>query len=526
MNTKTSNIHIYITILLPIIIFGTLTIPAYADGDANTGISTGQKMQIVMDSCGTFEDFVALCFAAKCVEDCSDYEKNQYSDFWALMNFWNNAHPEGTHKAVIGNWFQSGALTQICEQSDEPVNFQEALEIFNDNGGSRHDALTSGCPCPDGIEVRQDGCSLTFICKIGGDADAELTATTPCPQVRGSDPKYPLVKMLSGTLIEWNGYGDVNEPMQVSFGAPGGPGMPGDYLGAEFYMADYTVTLSSIDIGNNVPFDYGVAESKKNAKNPLDRSNFVFQLIGNNPNVEVLDQHAIYDAYKNRSKYVQAYTVLENKGYGERPWNTYEKFIDAMCDMSTDKTRCKRELAYNGHQDTGMQGNLYLGNGDMSVIGLYSEISSHGCHGATVINDRNEPAFAINIESTWCFYVHADYQAFVWQVVESKYIGQCCDDWQYEKVDEATVCTVVSYHGEVVDECEEETYDIYDWVCHHYQDKYTNKFGWESMEGSSSSSGDCGICKTVVGYIDENGQPTTEPLGISFYQSQPLLVHN
>ncbi len=499
-------------VLFFLLTFGTANV--YADAGTYGGPTDAAMIGIARDV-GTFDSFAKLCAAAKCVEDCTQDEAARFSNLNNLAWIWNVANPDNPIT------IKQGQIGQICEQVNEPPNVQEIEQIYQANGGGHYASLTSGCPCPNGIEVQQNGCSLTFVCKIGGDTDAVLTATTPCPQVMGSDPKYPLAKMLSGTLIEWNGYGSVSEPQVISFGAPNGLSAPGAYYGAEYYVANYTVVLSSIDLGENVKFSTDRANAKKNAKNPLDRSNFAFNLVGGNSYVEVLDQHDIYDAYKARNKYVQAYTVLAGKGYHERPWTSYDKFIDAMCDMSSSKSRCKKELAYYGHRDTEMQGNLYLGNGDMSIIGLYSEVSSHGCHGATVINDKGEPAFGITIKSTWCFYVHAEYQGFVWQLTESKYIGNCCDDWDWVKTGEEERC---EFQTTAHERCS--TYSIVEWKCVHYQDKYTVKSGWEGMGGMASSSGDCGICSTVTGYLDENGNSTTEPLGISFYQSQPLLIRD
>ncbi|MBQ6518141.1 MAG: hypothetical protein IJI14_05430 [Anaerolineaceae bacterium] len=497
--------------------------PAFADeggdgiNDINTGPAAAGQISVIAADAGTFDSFAQLCFAAKCVEDCSEDEKRRYSSLSELAMVWNRAHPD--NRVIINN---AGDIAKICEQANNPPDFKAAQEIFEANGGSHYSSLTSGCPCPEGIEIKKNGCSITFVCKIGGDTNAELTATTPCPQVRGTDPKYPLVKMLSGTLIEWNGYGTVTEPMTISFGAPGGISSPGAYFGAEYYQANYTVTLSSIDIGQNRIFDENVADKMKGRKHPLDRSNFVFQLVGGNEYVKVLDQHDIYNAYKNKGPEVQAYLALANKGWGERPWTTYEEFVKGMCKMSSSPRRCTRELGYKSHKDYGMQGNLYLGNGDMSILGLYSEVSSHGCHGATVVNDKGEPAFAVNIESTWCFYVHAEYQGFTWQIVESKYIGQCCDDWQWVKVGEEEVCSEKVGGGSTDEDCE--FHDVMSWECQHYQEKYTNKYGWESIGGTSVSTGDCGVCGSAIGYIDEKGKSTTKPLGVSFYQSQPLLL--
>lgn len=385
--------------------------------------------------------------------------------------------------------------------------------------------LASNCPCPGGVEVFQDGCNISVTCVIGGDNDAEFTVKSPCPTVRGSDPKYPLVKMLSGTLVEWNDAAGVSyNTMEVSWGASGGHGEPGDYYGATIYEGlNYEIIVSSIDMGQGVKFNLGAANAKKNTKNPLDRRNIEFALTGSNPNVEILSQKDIYNAYKNRSKYVQAYTVLEGKGYKERPWTTYDKFIDAMCNMSADKSRCKKELAYTGHRDTEMWENLYLGNGNTSIIGLYSEISSHGCHGATVLNDKDEPAFGIKISSTWCFYFHASWGGrSVWLIDSCDLIRNCCKEIG-EVHETHTKCdTCEGDNGEDEEcNCREEHTVLY--YCKRAVNLYAKNDAWVG-QGGGESTGDCGICSTVSGYVDIKGNFSKDPYPISFYQSQPLLI--
>lgn len=417
------------------------------------------------------------------------------------------------------------AYFDMCNMITEEVADSVCNDPSNFNGPPPQ--LAGTCPCPGGIDVKQDGCQITFTCRIGGDSDASVTVKTPCPTIRGTDPKYPLVKMLSGTLVEWNDPASVGyDSWNVSWGASGGTGGPGDYYGAQHYGGIfYEVVVSSLDIGQNVRWDIKKANALKDAKNPLDRKNIEFALTGGNPNVEVLSQRDIYEAYKNRSNYVQAYLALENKGYGERPWNTYEKFIDGMCNMSSDKARCKKELAYHGHKDTEMQGNLYLGNGDMSIIGLYSEISSHGCHGATVISDKGEPAFGIELSSTWCFYIHASWGDYsTWQITSCEFFKRCCVEIGVETY-EVDCCRGGEREGddgeiECIDpgKCEEQEY-----YCAREMDHYILKEDWVS-QGGGESSGDCGTCTTVNGYVNPAGNFTTDPYPISFYQSQPLLI--
>ncbi|MBQ6518058.1 MAG: hypothetical protein IJI14_05015 [Anaerolineaceae bacterium] len=389
--------------------------------------------------------------------------------------------------------------------------------------------LASSCPCPGGVEIKQDGCNITFTCKIGGDHDASVTVTSPCPTIRGTDPQYPLVKMLAGTLIEWNEPADVTyTDWELTFGAPAGTGAPGGSYGAAAYNGvDYEVIVSSLDLGQNTRFSLNRANAIKNSKNPLDRKNIKFKLTGGNEYVEVLDQHDIYNAYKKKGPEVQAYLALAGKGWGERPWTTYEKFIDAMCNMSSSKSRCKKELAYYGHRDTEMQDNLYLGNGDMSIIGLYSEISSHGCHGATVINDKGQPAFGIEISSTWCFYLHASWADYsTWQIRSCEFFKKCCVELGIH-ITEYDCCVRESFDEEYEEyvceemgKCKKEEY-----YCKKELDHYIIHEDWIS-QGGGESTGDCGQCATVTGYMDIDGNYSQDPYPISFYQSQPLLIRD
>ena len=424
----------------------------------------------------------------------------------------------------------------FCGMNHDPRDLKKSAELNLAAGPALINILSGGCPCAGGISVETEGCHIRFICKTGGDQNASIEVFTPCPSVRGSDPKYPLVKMLSGTLIEWNDSPSIYDETEgyISRGAAGGTDGPGAFYGAEaFEGIRFTYVISSIDIGQNVHFNVGAANAKKNAKNPLDRKNIEYALTGGNSNVEILTQRDIYNAYKNRSKYVQSYTVLEGKGFNERPWTTYDKFIDAMCKMSADKNRCKRELAYVGHRDTELWGNMYLGNGNTSIIGLYSEISSHGCHGATVINDKGEPAFGITIESTWCFYIQAQWANYsTWELDKMEQLEECCEYLKSVKIGDETYCVrteTESWTDDDGDEhtgtkcVEEATRPVYKITCGSRHAYWLIEESWH-QHGGGSSSGDCGVCQTATGYVDLNGTMFTKPLGISFYQSQPLLI--
>lgn len=372
-------------------------------------------------------------------------------------------------------------------------------------------ALSSDCPCPGGLEIKQNGCKYHITCKVGGDHDAYFEADVPCPSIKGTDPQYPLVKMLSGTLIEWDKGVSSSFHEGVSDGAPDGIENSA-MLGAEIFDGiKYTLVASSVDLGKGAIFNVQAANAIKNSKNILDRDNFKIELVGGNPNVTVLKQKDIYEAYKNRTKYVQAYLVLAGKGYGERPWPTYEEYVKGICKMSDNPSRCRKSLSYKNHQDTEMMGNYYLGNANSTIIGLYSEVSSHNCHGATVLTPEG-PAFGIKIRSTWCFYVHASWDKYlVWETTKLEPTGKCCKKGSYYYV----ICIAQDPHtGEMgpmlCERCEEIQHyqEVREWVNH----------------GGGQSSGDCGACYTAEGYVTPEGIMKTDPYPISFYQSQPLLI--
>ncbi len=123
----------------------------------------------------------------------------------------------------------------FCGMSREPRDTAKS-EILNQAAGAPLiNALGSGCPCNGGISVATEGCHIKFTCNISGDQSAAIEVTTPCPTVHGTDPKYPLVKMLSGTLVEWNESPVISDNTggYLSRGAAGGTGSPGAFYGAD-----------------------------------------------------------------------------------------------------------------------------------------------------------------------------------------------------------------------------------------------------------------------------------------------------
>ena len=65
------------------------------------------------------------------------------------------------------------------------------------------DKMSGKCGCPSKPVYKIDGCQVTVSCDLEDDNATLVKIDIPCPTVAGTDPKYPLVKMLSGTLVEW-----------------------------------------------------------------------------------------------------------------------------------------------------------------------------------------------------------------------------------------------------------------------------------------------------------------------------------
>ena len=283
-----------------------------------------------------------------------------------------------------------------------------------------------------------------------------------------------------------------------------------------------TAVVSSVDIGD--VWNSGAAAAATRANDILDRKNVEYSLVGGNPNVKVLTQKEIWQAYKSRTDEVQAYLVLANKGYKERPWTTYEKFVKAMCKDSVNGSRfCEKELSAANTSISGIKNHVFYGNAKTSIIGVYSDISSHGCHGATVINDQGEPAFAIKIKSTWCLYIHVGFEtAWAWRAAEARvFVGHCCEN------EPVYVCEgehTVLYDGIESTVCSKEYY-----ACWMY-DFYTADIHWVESTGLGFGTkiDKCG-CFEITTYQTVDGKvfdslDDKSPLAVSFYQSQPLLI--
>ena len=83
-----------------------------------------------------------------------------------------------------------------------------------------YDKMSGKCGCPSTPQYKVDGCNITISCDLEDDSAATVEVKIPCPTVAVTDPQYPLVKMLSGILVEWknaNAYGS-SEDGSVTIG--------------------------------------------------------------------------------------------------------------------------------------------------------------------------------------------------------------------------------------------------------------------------------------------------------------------
>ncbi|MBQ6517648.1 MAG: hypothetical protein IJI14_02955 [Anaerolineaceae bacterium] len=375
-----------------------------------------------------------------------------------------------------------------------------------------YDKMSGKCGCPTTPKYKVNGCNITISCDLEDDSATIVEVKVPCPTVAATDPKYPLVKMLSGTLIEWRVDDEyVEAPHVLVYTNASTMQGYGTELFTDFNL---DIVVSSVDTG--AKWDIKKAEAIVIATESHSRDNIEFMLTGGNPNVKVLTAKDIYNAYRTKSDEVQAYLALAGKGWGERPWTTYEKFVQAMCKHSKSPRNCYRALVGQDHYSR--VGNYYLGNGNPTILGVYSEISSHGCHGATVVNDKGEPAFAINFKSTFCIYMHASWQGyFVWSTARQVPRGSCCVEW-HEKHEEIGNNCESPEHGRQCFPIVRTTV-----VCDQWKDFFSceDEFVYG---GPGESAEDCKQCIDIEGYLDASGAMHTDPLAISFYQSQPLLI--
>ena len=156
------------------------------------------------------------------------------------------------------------------------------------NGATHYRKLTSGCPC-EGMTVEDSGCTKKITCNFGDDLDSSVSVTFPCPIVYDPEPKYPLVKMLTGILIEWKqGSVEVSGgvPGTLTYKAPLGKNAP-TVVGAEIIEGlSFEITISSVYVGSI--WDEAAANAITNGKDALDRVNTAYKLLGGNSHVTML----------------------------------------------------------------------------------------------------------------------------------------------------------------------------------------------------------------------------------------------
>lgn len=381
------------------------------------------------------------------------------------------------------------------------------------------DRLSGNCGCPSKPTIIINGCEAIIKCGLEDDSATLLTIKIPCPTVYDAEPKYPLVKMLTGILAEW----DVDKerkktPATITYGSKGTAA-----YGSEMFTGfDLDIIVSTVDTGKK--WNQKEAERIAKAKESHSRTNIDFWLEKSGQKVYPMTAKDIYEAYKNRSDAVQAYLALANRNFGARPWTTYDKFMQQMCKKSINVSTCERSLIRS--DILGRVGNFWLGNGNPTVAGVYAEASSHTCHGATTTNDKGATAFGIIFRSTFYVYFHASWAGhYTYGNINDIFMGYACTS------------TYLRWHDHWVSECEE--YDENDecisetMVNYPYSTRHCGH--WAEMHacvddyipsGAGESREDCPECLELYGYQDEKGAINPKSYPISFYQSQPLLVGN
>ena len=377
------------------------------------------------------------------------------------------------------------------------------------------DKFSGDCGCPTKPKIIVRGCDVLVSCDLDDDNNTVVQFKIPCPTIADSDPKYPLVKMLSGSLIEWNvSEKRVKPPSTITYGSKDSIA-----YGSEIFAGfDLDIVVSTVDTGKK--WDIEKAESIVKTIEKHSRSNIDFALDKNGFTVEIMKPYDIYNAYKNRSPQVQAYLSLAFRGWSERPWTSYEKFINKACKDSTKPRICEKSLL--GIEYLGRVGNYYLGNGNPTILGVYSEASSHTTHGASVTNDRGEPAFGIHFRSTFYVYFHASWVDHgTYGNAAEIYMGPSCIA-PFTKTHYKQVCNMEGEPGHERAVCENVMYTTRH--CAAWAETYGCVDDY-LMSGTGQSREDCPECVKIYGWLDKKGKAHTEPFPISFYQSQPLLIN-
>ena len=186
--------------------------------------------------------------------------------------------PEGSvpYKSESPSWLRARntCLTRadvvVCKEckDDAKCGIPDMLGV---DGAAHYRKLTSGCPC-EGMTVEDSGCTKKITCHFGDDLDSSVSVTFPCPIVYDPEPKYPLVKMLTGILIEWK-QGSVevsgSVPGTLTYKAPLGKNAP-TVVGAEIIEGlSFEITISSVYVGSI--WDEAAANAITNGKDALDR---------------------------------------------------------------------------------------------------------------------------------------------------------------------------------------------------------------------------------------------------------------
>lgn len=420
-----------------------------------------------------------------------------------------------TYTQVCYRYVNTGQKCLDKNKTFDPPAYLDDFQL------GRYPIFKTKFPCPD-FTIQGSGCSTKLVCRFGDDEDKQIEMRVPCPAAGAkSHPEYPLVRMLSGTTFEWT---NLSEPIGAGFIGDLKYGVneelkTGKYIGAEWYFdVTATFTLSSIYVGREWSTDK--ANSAARAKPKLERTNIEFS---HNGRAILLTAQDIFDAYKSKSEYVQAYLALMERNFGEREYINYQAFMADICRDALNRTQCTTMLDSNNNSLlTGPEG-LYMGNANPTILGVYSEYSSHPCHGGSVIKD-GQPAFAITVKSTWYYYLHLEWgDAWKWVVPQGDdniYLGICCIK---EGITKTYTYQKISCMGP--DECYQHDVTVNVWGCVESEQYWLRHIVFEPIGGGAGSSVvDYGGNVDIYGFIKNGGDFSDAPLPISYYQSQPLLV--
>ena len=463
--------------------------------------------------------------SGNCYPNASWYVKNINEMDEGCGESWGNISgvlqtpPQDLKDMLSGSQFKTCSMAYTGSGGGNPCPGQNPPQKYRER-------FSGKCGCPSEPVYRFDGCNITVSCDLEDDDATIVKIDIPCPTVAGADPKYPLVKMLTGVLIEWRVGDKVVSPHRLRYSTVSAAN-PQGYGTEDFGGFNLDIVISTVDTG--VKWDVEKAMAIVKGTEEHSRKNIEFSITGGNPNVTVLTAKDIYDAYKAKNRYVQAYTVLAGKNFGERPWTTYDKFVDAMCRFSASAGDCERAL--KGIDFEEYRGNYWLGNGNPTILGVYSETSSHGCHGASVIDDNGEPAFAFKFKSTFCIYMHASWEEYyIYNNVNAEYLGECCVNvtyypytWAAEDCNSCYMKCTDENGCEPVCSCQNVVRYTMVPQCLQWKDVWSCTDGFTQYSGGECSE-DCKKCIEIEGWVDLSGKLHTDPYPISFYQSQPLLI--